>query len=61
MKTYRIRYLPICFTPGEVVRDILVQAENETKALLKIPEMYSAHFVEEAAEECELEVIPGKS
>ena len=49
MKTYRIRYLPICFTPEEVVRDILVQAENEAKALLQIQEMYSAHFIEEAA------------
>ena len=50
MKTYRIRYLPICFTPGEVVRDILVTAENEAKALLQILEMYSAYFIEEAEE-----------
>ena len=47
MKTYRIRYLPICYTPGEVVRDILVQAPNEWEALKQIKEMYSGHFIEE--------------
>ena len=49
MKTYRIRYLPICYTPGEVVRDIFVQAPNEYDALKQIKEMYSSYFIEEAA------------
>ena len=50
MKTYCIRYLPICYTPNEVVRDIIVQAPNEREALKQIKEMYSSYFIEEAAE-----------
>ena len=45
MKTYLIRWMPMSYTPGNDVREKIVQAYNEGEAKSQIGEPYSYHMV----------------